>query len=246
MPLEGRARAVGASRKLGFRAAFFESAQGALRESFNMTTLLFRASRSFLTPPMRLLVTLLFCFLLSAPWALARPKAEEPIIVIRPGATLYVHVMDSIDPINNLGEMDRFIEFKQVFEEVMELVDFPLDCEIDYVWGRRMPPKDEPRLDLTIMRWGETGYGELEVRFMAGLQLGYEKSRLGVFLERDGSATLFSSMRARKAYNDLMRKALLDMMRKLDERVVFETPLDGQPGGESDLPLGPEARRSWD
>lgn len=174
------------------------------------------------------------CLLAMAPLALAKPKNEDAKVSLELGDTLYVQIIDSVG-LSYANRNNRFREMKGVVEDIFSEAEFPMGVEV-VKFGANRVPDGQPRLDLTIMRWGDNGFGEIEARFSASLKSEYGRDALGVFFERGGSATIGTSDRQRRAYNEVLGKAVGKMLAELNLRLPVGPPPDD---GEEEIP--PEA-----
>lgn len=169
--------------------------------------------------------------MLSLPFfALAKPRAEAPSIHLRSTDTLYIQVIDNVG-MHSIGQSDRFRRIKNTLEEVFEAVDFPLEYRIARFGAWKTPP-GQPRLDLTITRWGDYGMSEIEVRFMASIRRDYDRNKLGFFYKRGGFA-FGTSDQVVRVYNDVLRKALVEMVSELNDRLALSVP-----GAEAEMEGG--------
>ncbi len=143
-------------------------------------------------------------------------KREQPLIYFDQSEILYIQVMENLG-INDVGRDDRFRDFKKTFEKVLKEVDFPMKFEISRTGFFRLRA-GEPRLDLTIIKWGDNGFSQIEARFFASLKRGDIRNKLGVFSYR-GPAGIGSVSQATRAYNNALSKALMKMMSELNSRI---------------------------
>ncbi len=150
-------------------------------------------------------------------------KKEIPFIYLNPTQVLQIMVIDNIHDWGD--EIDRFHDIEETLEKVLEEIDFPMDYKIVRFGARS--PKEQPELQLVIHEWGDTGYGEIEVRLNGWLKetsAGRSKNKLGFFRERGGAAPMFSATQARKQYNEVLGKALVKLMDELNQH--FELEID--------------------
>lgn len=174
------------------------------------------------------------CLLALASLACAKPTKGEARVSLSAGDTLYVQIIDSVG-LSYANRDNRFREMKDTVEEIFAKADFPMAVEV-VKFGANRVPQGQPRLDLTIMRWGDNGFGEIEARFSASLKSEYDRDALGVFLERGGSATIGSSDRQKRAYNEVLGKALAEMLAELNLRLPM-----GPPEDEAEAEIPPES-----
>lgn len=176
--------------------------------------------------PMRIAL-LLTCVLSLVCLSSAKPRKDMPYITLRPAETLHIEVLDHIY-MSGIGEDDRFRRIEKVIEEVIEEVDFPMPYKIERFGAQRTPP-NQPRLDITIMKWGDNGLSEIEVRFNALLRRNHDKNRMGVFFARD-AAPIGSFNRTIRAHNQVMEEAIKEMVKelktRLSARVLEEVEMD--------------------
>lgn len=171
---------------------------------------------------------ILSCFLTFACLGNARPKLDQPYIALRPADTLYVQVTDIVymGASQGIGERDRFWRIKQALEGVLEDIDFPLAYKIERA-GSQRPPPGQPRLDITIMRWGDNGMSEIEARFSASIRRDFDRNKLGVYFMR-GPTAFGGTERVIRAHNEVMEKAIAEMVRELKTRLSAGLPSDGK------------------
>lgn len=146
----------------------------------------------------------------------AKPRNSVPPISFRPSDTLHIEVIDNLY-VSGFGEQDRFRRIKTAIEEVLSDIDFPMAYEIERFGSRRTPP-GQPRLDITIMKWGDNGMHELEARFSASLKRDYDRNRLGVFYARD-PLPIGSYSRMIRVHDKVMKNAVIKMVYELNSRL---------------------------
>lgn len=184
----------------------------------------------------RLMKTLILTFigLLIASSAFA--KKNQPFIYLDPAATLHIQVMENV-ALGTIGRRDRFRNFKNTLEEVLREVEFPMGYTIERSAARRIP-EGEPRLDLTIMQWGNNGLGQVEARFIASLKSDYNRNKLGIFYYRGGSS-IGTDDQITRMYNDVLEKALIKMVTELNERFpVMGVYAEGELATDADQSAG--------
>ncbi|EDY85200.1 hypothetical protein VDG1235_4835 [Verrucomicrobiia bacterium DG1235] len=159
---------------------------------------------------------ILTCFLSLVCFGFAKPKKDAPYIPLYPSEPLHIQVIDNLT-MSDVGRNDRFRRIKNTLEEVLEEIDFPLDYRIARMTARKTPA-DEPRLDIYIMKWGDNGMSQIEVRFSATIRRDYDRNKLGVFYKRGGFA-FGSSEQMIRGYNDVLRQALVEVASELNERL---------------------------
>ncbi|MDQ8184701.1 hypothetical protein [Pelagicoccus sp. SDUM812002] len=161
---------------------------------------------------------LLSCFLSLACLGTARPKKDVPFINLRPTDTLYIQVMDSVYMNgSSIGETDRFHRIEQTLEDVFEDINFPLNYKIERFGAQQTPP-NQPRLDLTIFKWGDNGLSEVEARFSASIKRDYTRNKLGTYFTRAPSP--FGGYdRIIRAHNEVMEEAIEEMVMELNTRL---------------------------
>lgn len=165
----------------------------------------------------------------------ARPKKDEPFIYLRATDTLYIEVMDSLY-MNGMGETDRFHRIEKAIEDIFEEINFPLAYEIER-FGSQRTPANQPRLSVTIMKWGDNGLNEVEARFSASIRRDFDRNKLGVYFMR-GPNVFGGTERVIRAHNEVMEKAIAEMVKELKSRLSVDLPSDGKPAldGEDDIP----------
>lgn len=164
---------------------------------------------------------LTLCVVIGLSSAEARPN-KEPTVFFKPGETLYVQVIDHVN-FHSVGRSDRFRNIKQTLEEVFEEVDLPLNYKI-VRFGANRTPADQPQMHLTMMQWGTDGLSQIEARIGASLRRDYDRDNLGVFHERGGG--VFFASDATRNYNEVLRKALIEMVAELNDHIVSETGVE--------------------
>lgn len=178
---------------------------------------------------------LLSCFLTLSCLGTARPKKDAPYIHLNAADTLYIQVIDSVHMNGStMGERDRFRRIKETLEDVFEDVSFPLAYQIER-FGAQRTPADQPRLDLTIFKWGDNGYSEVEARFSASIKRDYARNKLGVYFTRAPSP-LGGYDRVIRAHNEVMEEAIAEMVVELNTRLSVGLFGDGEATGEDDVP----------
>lgn len=166
--------------------------------------------------------------------AFGKSRKDTPSIKLDPQETLHVQVIDNVwHGSGNVGMNDRFRRIKNTLEEVLEEVDFPMEIKIER-FGANKTPAYQPRLDLTIMKWGNNGMSEIEVRFSASLKLEYDRNKLGVFYHRGGAA-FGTSDQVIRVHDEILRKGLVEMVSELNQRLVYPTPV-----AEEEISVGGE------
>ena len=148
----------------------------------------------------------------------ARPKKDVPFIHLRATDTLYIQVIDSVYVSgSSIGESDRFRRIEETLEDVFEDISFPLAYEIERFGAQQTPP-DQPRLDITIFKWGDNGLSEVEARFSASIKRDYTRNKLGTYFTRAPSP--FGGYdRIIRAHNEVMEEAIAEMVMELNERL---------------------------
>ncbi len=146
----------------------------------------------------------------------ARPKKDVPVIYLSETDTLYIQVIDNLY-MNGMGESDRFRRIENTLEEVFAEIDFPLAYKIERFGSRRAPP-NQPRLDLTIMKWGDNGLNEVEARFSATIKRDYTRNKLGVYFTR-APFPFGGNERVIRVHNEVMEEAIREMVMELNARL---------------------------
>lgn len=168
------------------------------------------------------------CFVSTFCLSFSKPRSGDSYVMLKPAETLHIEVLDHIYMNSGIGEDDRFRRIEEVIAEVMEEVDFPMPYEIERFGAQRTPP-DQPRLDVTIMKWGDTGFSEVEVRFSAVLRRNHDRNRMGIFFAR-GASPIGGYERTVGAHNQVMEEAVKEMINELKTRlsvkVLQEVELD--------------------
>ncbi len=161
----------------------------------------------------------------------ARPKKDVPYIYLNETDTLYIQVIDNLYR-NGMGETDRFRRIEKTLEEVFEEIDFPLAYKIERFGARQTPP-NQPKLDLTIMKWGDNGLNEVEARFIASIKRDLTRNKLGVYFTRAPSA-FGSSDRIIRAHNEVMEEAIREMVMELNARLSVGLSAEEKAAAEGD------------
>ena len=174
---------------------------------------------------MKTLLAALSFLVLSVP-LFAAPKQDIPLFHLKPTDTLYIQFSDMID-LRRVGENDRFYHFKSTMEEVLQETGLPMNYRI-VRFGANAAPPGQPRLLVTLTKWGDNGMSEIEVRFSASLRYDFDRAKLGMFYYRGGSSYATSEQLTR-TYNDILRKALVKMVSELNARVEFGDSFRGGP-----------------
>ncbi|MBD5780902.1 hypothetical protein IEN85_15490 [Pelagicoccus sp. NFK12] len=182
------------------------------------------------------IVSFLSSFLALACLCAAKPKKDVPYIYLRPTDTLYIQVMDSVYMNSSMGETDRFHRIEKTLEDVFEDINFPLAYKIERFGAQQTPP-NQPRLDLTIFKWGDNGLSEVEARFSASIKRDYNRNKLGIFFTR--SPSVFGGYdRVIRAHNEVMEEAIAEMVVELNTRLsvgLLEEEKEVEAEGEDDV-----------
>ncbi|MEM9158737.1 MAG: hypothetical protein AAGB46_06770 [Verrucomicrobiota bacterium] len=161
---------------------------------------------------------ILLIFSLLAPFAIAKKKDPPAPILLEPSEILYIQLIDSV--YDGSDEDDRYYYFEETLDKVMEEFDFPMPYKVVRFGDR--PPDNKMRLTIFLQMWGQNGIGEVEAKFSAQLRASrYHKNKLGYYRFTDINFAPTTSM-ARRTYNDVLKKALSEMARDLDERINYE------------------------
>lgn len=131
-----------------------------------------------------------------------------------------------------MGETDRFHRIEKTLEDVFEDIDFPLAYKIERFGSQRTPP-NQPRLDLTIYKWGDNGFSEVEARFSASIKRDYKRNKLGTYFTRTPSP--FGSYdRVIRAHNEVMEEAVVEMVMELNTRLSVGLLQEGKVKAEGE------------
>lgn len=182
---------------------------------------------------MKILVTLALSLCLGA-FAFAKPKDTGAYIQFLPTDTLYIQVIDSVR-MGNVGRADRFRRIKSTLEDVFEDVEFPMEFKISRFSSAR-PPADQPFMMLTILKWGDYGLSQIEVQFSASLRREYDRNSLGMFYQRGGSTIMADE----RIYQDVLQKALEEMVFELNQRFAVATLPDEEEDKDNPYVKGEE------
>ncbi len=180
---------------------------------------------------------LISCFLTLVCLGTARPKKDVPFIYLRATDTLYIQVIDSVYMNGStMGETDRFHRIEKTLEDVFEDINFPLAYKIERFGANRTPP-DQPRLDLTIFKWGDNGLSEVEARFSASIKRDFTMNKLGTYFTRTPSP-FGGYERVIRAHNEVMEEAIEEMVMELNTRLSVGLLEEGkgEAKGENDVP----------
>ncbi len=156
-------------------------------------------------------------------------KKEIPFIYLSRSKVLYVTVIDNVYDDGNVA--DRFYDIEDTLVGVFKEVDFPMDYKI-VRFGSRVP-KDQPEMQLVILKWGQNGLGEIEVRMNASLKetpAARNRNKLGWFRHSDGSFPIVSTTRTIAKYNEVLSKALMKLMAELNNHLELDYN-DSNPNG---------------
>lgn len=179
---------------------------------------------------------LLSCFLSFVCFGIAKPRKDVPYIYLTSSDTLQIQVIDNLT-MSDIGASDRFRRIKETLDEVFEEIDFPMAYKVTR-FGARQDSPNQPRLDIHIMKWGDNGMSEIEVRFSASIRRDYDRNKLGVFYNRGGFSFGTSDQMIR-VYNDVLREALVDMASELNDRLTAGITMskgDKGSGSGNDVP----------
>lgn len=162
-------------------------------------------------------IFIVLCVTLLAVASYGKRKAAEPIILNKENVLYFI----VIDNMNDYGSTDRFFHFKNTLEGLLEEVDFPMAYKIEE-FPVRTP--DAPYINLTIEKWGSTRWGEIEVRISAYMRnpATRNKNKLGYHVVSDVQPSFTGSSYVERKYNDLLKKALIKLARRLEEHLPTE------------------------
>lgn len=117
-------------------------------------------------------------------------------------------------------EKRRFRDFYEAIGGVLPLIDLPMEYQV--LEERDDPEKGHPVLELSAIRWGLTGFGELEATVMVKLSSYGEQNKLGTVRKTNQVPISFSRDVLDRLYVSTMREALTEAFHKLDRH--FELP----------------------
>lgn len=182
------------------------------------------------------LILALMGLLVSASSNLQAKKREIPFIYLNQNQILYITVIDNIYHDDGFGSgnvADRYYDIEETLVNVLRETEFPMGYKI-VRFGARVP-KDQPELQLIITKWGDNRLGEIEVRMNAALKessQGRIKNKLGFYYERGGAYPMISQSRTTAKYNEVLTKALMKVMARLNDHFTLDFD-DPNIGGNS-------------
>ena len=153
-------------------------------------------------------------------------KWEIPFIYLSENQILYITVIDNIYHDDGFGSgnfADRYYDIEETLVKVLRETEFPMGYKI-VRFGARVP-ENQPELQLYITKWGDNGLGEIEVRMNAALKArsqGRTRNKLGFFHERGGAYPMISQSQTTAKYNEVLSKALLDLMARLNDHFIVD------------------------
>ena len=153
-------------------------------------------------------------------------KREIPFIYLNQNQILYITVIDNIYHDDGFGSgnfADRYYDIEETLVKVLRETEFPMGYKI-VRFGARVP-ENQPELQLYITKWGGNGLGEIEVRMNAALKArsqGRTRNKLGFFHERGGVYPMISQSQTTAKYNEVLSKALMDLMAKLNDHFIVD------------------------
>lgn len=165
-------------------------------------------------------------------------KREIPFIYLNQNQILYITVIDNIYHDDGFGSgnvADRYYDIEETLVNVLRETEFPMGYKI-VRFGARVP-RDQPELQLIITKWGDNRLGEIEVRMNAALKessQGRIKNKLGFYYERGGANPMISQSRTTAKYNEVLTKALMKVMARLNDH--FTLDFDNPDLGGNSLP----------
>lgn len=117
-------------------------------------------------------------------------------------------------------EKQRFRDFDEAIEGVLPLLELPMEYRV--LEEGVEPDKGHPVLELYAIRWGLTGFGELEATVMVKLSSYGEENKLGTVHKTNHVPVSPSRSVVDRLYVTTMREALSEAFYKLEAH--FELP----------------------
>lgn len=169
----------------------------------------------------------LFIGLLLAACATMGPQDTDQFIFLDESDTLYVVFRHSVNPAYevNMPEIAESMkdlrrdDFMHVMEELLYAAQLPVDV---HLLAEREKPGDGPVLEIFSPRFELDSSGHLVATINAKLSKYGELNTLGTYSERDVPPIGFNNQQMEKAYRDVLRKPLQEMINDL--LAHFETP----------------------
>jgi len=185
----------------------------------------------------------LFYGAFGAPIPQRQPRHPQEPIRLDQNAVLYITIMQNLfdDKYgNSFNDSDRFHYMETEIEKAMKITDFPMRFKVERFSANRVPAGN-PELLIHLNRWGgslmEPGGIEVSISATIKEDAGYrEKKRVGKIVGKRGRISntytqrdsVFGQtpQRAMDTYNELFRKAIIDVLRELNKS--FEVTLEGK------------------
>lgn len=160
----------------------------------------------------------LVLFLATFVAAFAHARKNQEFIYLNTEDTLHIIVIDNMYDYGGGSSFHRYFYFESTLNELLKEIDFPMRWKVDE-FGSRVP-KDMPCIYITVQKWGLDRLGQIEVRLSAYLRdPSGEKNSLGHYSQSDFSSMMMTGSRRHQAYNDVLKKALVKVVRDLDEHL---------------------------
>lgn len=165
------------------------------------------------------------------------PQDTEQYIFLDESETLFVEFKNSADLTYELSMPDiaenmrdlRRQDFMRVMHELLHLYALPIEV---HLLGEREEPGDGPVLEISALRFEQDRSGNLIATIQAKLSRYGELNTLGTYSQRDVAPFIASRQQMDKAFRDVIRKPLREMMDDLlrhfpspDEKESVNEPL---------------------
>lgn len=166
------------------------------------------------------------------------PQDTDQYIFLDESETLFVKFNYSGNPVYEASmpeladnmEYNRREDFMLVMQEL--LYDYQLPIEV-HLLGEREEPGDGPVLEIFALRFEQDQTGDLVATIRARLTRYWELNTLGTYSQREVPPASASRQRMDKAFRDVIRKPLREMMNDLlrhfpspDEKERVNAPLN--------------------
>lgn len=155
------------------------------------------------------------------------PQDTEQYIFLDESETLYVDFKNSADPrlmvsmpevAENMRKLRRK-DFEVAMTALIELYALPIEIRLLEEFE---DPGDGPVLEISAIRFEQDNAGDLVAVIQARLSRYGELNTLGTFNERAISPVTVNDQQLDRAYRELIRKPLQEVMTELQDR--FQTP----------------------
>lgn len=155
------------------------------------------------------------------------PQDTEHYIFLNESEILFVEFKNAVDPTYEISMPDvaenmrelRRQDFMQVMQELLQLYALPIEV---HLLGEREKPGDGPVLEIYAPRFEQDRFGDLVATIQAKLSRYGELNTLGTYNQREVSPAMASRQQVDRAFRDMIRKPLQEMMDDLNRH--FPTP----------------------